>query len=114
MILYFGAWSAENLGHYLYSPDGRTIWRADWLPFRPTILDAGLLNPFGSQEQSKARRVLIGGWTVVTFWDRSADSRMGSNSAFIVDSEMCFLNVMALAGQAFPLQMARIPKLGLE
>lgn len=101
---YFGAWSRDRLGHYLYAPGGSTSRRNEAaLPFDPRILDAGLLPPEqGQQEEGRIARAVIGNWCVLAFWDRSADSRFQSNSAFVFDAVAPTEQLLAIAREQFP------------
>lgn len=104
--LYFGVWRKPAPGHYLYNPDGG--W-ADGrrLPFLESILDAGLLPQKEPQYEGYLHRALIGGWTILSFWDRSGDSRPGSNSSFLVRGEHSTADALEHARAAFPHQFAR-------
>jgi hypothetical protein len=42
------------------------------------------------------------GWTAIAFWDRTGDSRSNSNSAFIVEGEFEFGEMLAMAKKTFP------------
>lgn len=100
---YFGAWSRNKVGHFLYAPGGWTARRNEMaLPFRPHILDAGLLPQEGEQAEGHIVRAVIGNWTVLTFWDRSADSRGQSNSAFVFDAVAPTEDLLAVARVQFP------------
>lgn len=95
-VLYFG-WSPV-IGHGLRAPE-KGIWTGAFgfshhvsLTETPwgTKLDGGLcpevrygvLTP--EPDYLKVHR--LDGWTAVAFWDRSGDSRPGSNTAFLVRS----------------------------
>jgi hypothetical protein len=102
-LYYFGAWSKDNLGHFLYAPGGSTSRRhEDELPFDHCILDASLLDRRKPQEEGRYRMVVMSGWTVLTFWDRSADSRLGSNSAFVARGVHHAKDLIDMAREAFP------------
>lgn len=107
-MLYFGAWSASKLGHFLYAPGGRTVYGPAYLlPFCLSALDTALLPPGKPQEQGVLHRSVINGWTIVGFWDRSADSRSGSNSSFIMEGDFPVEAVLAAAREKFPDIFAR-------
>lgn len=109
-IYYFGAWSNLRLGHYLYLPGGAAAgYDAEKsLPFRESILDSGLLIQEGSQTECVVHRSVINGWTILCFWDRSGDSRSGSNSAFVIGDECTTETGMKLAREKFPEVFARL------
>lgn len=47
------------------------------------------------------------GWTAVAFWDRTGDSRPGSNTAFLLDEVLDFDAAVDAARQAYPHVFAR-------
>jgi hypothetical protein len=49
------------------------------------------------------------GWTALSFWDRSVDSRGNSSSTFIFDAELDFAAALAAAREHFPTVVARYP-----
>lgn len=107
-VLYFGAWSSDQVGHYLYQPGGDRSSRTErYLPFRATILDAGLLPQSGEATEGLFRRNVINGWTVLSFWDRSADNRPGSNSSFLIEGDVSAADGLDAARKAFPECFAR-------
>lgn len=50
----------------------------------------------------------LGGWTALAFWDRSVDSRPGSNSVFIFRGELTFDAAVARAKEKFPTVWGRL------
>lgn len=111
---YFGCW--QTSGHYLYHEDLRRIGYTGErsLPFSMRILDAGLLpEGAGSQVEGQANYALISTqsetWSIVSFWDRSGDKRLSSNSAFIVKGHFNFSEVIEIAKQRFPRIWERFP-----
>lgn len=100
-MLYFGCWNEP--GHYLYDRDGRRHFEPRrGVPFRYTILDAGLLPPDGPATEGVCHRAQIGGWTIISFWDRSIDSRPGSNSSFLCPGDFTFEEMLAAARMFYP------------
>lgn len=102
---YFGAWGKSQLGHHLHAPGGSSSSRYErLLPFKPHILDAALLPPRedGEQVEGIVHRSVINGWTVLSFWDRSADSRFSSSSAFVLEGVHDFAGGLNAARVAFP------------
>jgi hypothetical protein len=98
---YFGCQEGGG-GHRLYTSGGGTCNREPaGFPCRTTTLDAGLLPP-GSQKEGQATLVHLNGWTILAFWDRSIDSRSGSNSAFVFQGLMTFTEVCEQARLRFP------------
>lgn len=89
--MYFGCWNGEA-GHFLGSPSGRrgSLDRQIDFPVKDYILDGGLLPPNLPQTEGRATLVHINGWTIMSFWDRSVDSRYGCNSTFLIKGHLEF------------------------
>lgn len=104
---YFGCWSPQRLGHYLYTPDGRRALRDPQreLPVREDVLDGGLL---AGIPDVPGHAVLFHGrgWTLLSFWDRSGDARPNSTSTFVLRGDFTFAQALAQAQQAFPARWA--------
>lgn len=88
--LYFGCW--RSAGHSLRDAAGRAVWSADRpsdLPWGVPSMDTGLLKS-GKVADAPDGKVYwtCGGadalWYAFYWWDRSVDSRPGSNSGFYV------------------------------
>ena len=60
------------------------------------------------QPEGVLRFVRQGGWTLVFWWDRSADRRFGSYSAIAFDAELPDAEALATARRFFPEVFARI------
>lgn len=120
---YFGCW--RSLGHYLWnrgtdghpysaSRDERRLLGGPTFsrePEPPVIpwgysLDGGLLKD-KSLRQGEAVVERRDGWTAVSFWDRSVDSRPGSSSTFVFDAELDDDAALATARELFPPIFAR-------
>ena len=67
-----------------------------------SILDADLLPQEGQQIEGETTHVVINGWTVISFWDRTVDSRGNSNSAFVIYGKFSFSEAVEISKQAFP------------
>lgn len=100
-ILFFGCYG--RVGHHLWAPGGLHVPHAR-VPdaLRPNRLDGVLAPKDERQLERRARLHHIDGWTVVAWWDRSVDTRMGSNSAFLMRGTHDFHAVLLAAGEAFP------------
>ena len=129
-IYYFGCW--DGPGHFLWSTDGRTFRRNEPLPPSLRRLDGTLcgdpaLADHGGrrsgeplywpaterrQPQGVARLHHVDGWTVLAWWDRSGDSRGGSNSAFVAEGTLGAGVIATLGAVAFPGIWARIEAAG--
>ncbi len=104
-FFYFGCW--DRPGHFLYDTSGRCSDRqtpADF-PVEYRILDGGLLPPNQPQKQGRLSVWRTNGWAIISFWDRSVDSRGGCNSAFVVrdcDTPSSDLELLQQAFDVFP------------
>lgn len=100
-VLYFGVWESGGAGHYLHDQGGYKSYRGEAeLPFRETILDAGLLPQKGDQVEGLIYSNNINGWTILSFWDRSGDSRSASNSSFLFHTGTGMYGLADLLGVA--------------
>lgn len=108
--LFFGAWSPRELGHRTYKPNG---WRLshEENPTPWERLDGALVSGNSGGEQFVVERHAKDGWIALAFWDRTGDSRPGSNSVILAkacnDDEA--LKAFAVA---FPEQWNRWKKAG--
>ncbi len=71
------------------------------LPLKQAMLDGGLLNGV-SDVPGNAVMFWGRGWTFLSFWDRSGDSRPNSNSTFLFEGEYSFEEAVELAKEIFP------------
>ena len=109
-IYFFGVISPDNLGHHLYRPGG--TWATehslpDDFPCSIAGLDQCFLPARQPQEQGRARLWRTRGWTIVSFWDRSGDSRPGSNATLIARGRLDLNEVLDRARISFPEIVAR-------
>lgn len=100
-MLYFGC--IKDPGHYLYDKNGRKLLASSIreLPFYENLLDGGLLKNVPSTEGYGTLNV-IRGWTIFSFWDRSVDSRQGSNSAALYHSVVDYCEMRKLMREHLP------------
>ena len=110
-VYYFGCF--DEVGHYLYYPDGRSVYERDATPWSWPAID-GSLAPEGQQVQGLALLHKKDGWTAIAFWDRTFDSRGNSNSAFLAEGDFTFEEMLELAKKYFPAQVKRIGKINLK
>jgi hypothetical protein len=123
-IFYFGC--VEQAGHYLWVPGPRSAYREStpWganAPWGANGID-GMLAPhenprcgyltkgYGcdcSQREGVAAIHYKDGWTAISFWDRSVDTRPGCNSTFLADGNYTFEEMLAHAQNYFPSVMER-------
>ena len=117
-IYYFGC--IERAGHFLWEPPDRSAHRDATTPWG-SCPDGSLApheNPrcefvknfYGcrcSQAEGIAALHYKDGWTALSFWDRSVDTRGGCNSNFLAEGAFTFEEMVELAKQYFPIIMAR-------
>jgi len=111
MKIYFHGCRTDK-GHFLYkSGDSSYKLGFDLSKILGRHLDSGFAPcdrlTGGYEEQFKAMITWTSGYTVIAFWDRTIDQRHASNSAFVVDENMCFANMVPLCKDAFPEVFAR-------
>ena len=101
---YFGVLD-KSRGHQLYAgtwPVYEAILPRDF-PVRPSALDGGFLPPRLPQKEGRAELLDINSqWTILTFWDRSADSRENSSSTFVIRGPVNFFAACEIARQHYP------------
>lgn len=95
-ILYFGC--IDQPGHSLHSKLNPRIsyYHQPW-----RNLDGGLLPP-KDQREGQIVYERKDGWAVVSFWDRSADRRENSNSAFLAQAELNAVELLRAAREQWP------------
>jgi hypothetical protein len=59
--------------------------------------------------QGQARLTYVGGWTVISFWDRSGDPRGASNTAFVFDEHIDGQAALETARGLFQTLFRRFP-----
>ncbi len=103
-VYYFGC--LQEAGHHMHDANLRTDWGfLNSNPWGRTV-DSDLC-PKGNQAEGKAALHYKGGWTALAFWDRSVDSRPGSNSVFLAEGAFDFGQMLELARATFPSIMQR-------
>lgn len=116
-IWWFGcATKPEPSGHDLHAaqpPYGGRAAYDEWnrFPFKWETLDgkfAPKTKPKTYYEvaqefpQGQARLTYIKGWTIISFWDRTGDSRGASNTAFVFDEKLSGDEALRIAREKFP------------
>jgi len=113
-VFYFGCWG--DVGHYLWTPDGRRARSAG--PFTALDLDGrfcpgvvGRTDRISPNVQPEGVAALhhANGWTVLAFWDRSVDRRRGSHSTYVIEGTHDFGEAVRISSAAFPRVWARYP-----
>lgn len=102
----------DPVGHYLHDNNLRHDWDVEkGLPvlWRNGKIDGGfaarVYQPNGDSieaPQGQARWMMCQGWTLISFWDRTGDSRPGSSSTFISKEHLTFEQMVAIAKEEFP------------
>lgn len=115
VMLYFGPWG--NVGHYFYSEEGRRIYDYPH-PDVPWKQVDGALCPNCAPDEAWKRTgpEVVGdailhhkdGWTALSFWDRTVDTRPGSNSNYFAKGEFTFEEMVELAKRRFPDRWSRM------
>lgn len=106
--LYFGCWG--GVGHHLRRPDGSHVyggWDLDgpYCPYEGKWREG--------QPQGQARLTLEDERTVLSFWDRTVDSRGGSHSTFVLPPGLDFAGAVIAARAAFPAIWQRLDAAGV-
>lgn len=124
MIYYVGV-APRLSGHYCYTPQWarvdrnapRTPWTYNnWDPIdeSPALraLYGRLISDIPRKEQVEGIRhhLTDKGWTLLSLWDRSGDSRPGSHSTFAILGTLTADEAEAEARRQFPAIWARIDK----
>jgi hypothetical protein len=114
-MLYFGA--LGDLGHYFYSQEGGRIhdYPHPDVPWKE--VDGGLCpGSVPGDHYSRSCPEVVGeallhhkdGWTALSFWDRTIDTRPASNSNFFAEGTFTFEEMVELAKTRFPERWSRM------
>lgn len=114
-MLYYGA--LEDLGHYFYSEEGGRIhgYPHPDVPWKEA--DGGLcLGSVPGDHYSRSCPEVVGeallhhkdGWTALSFWDRTIDTRPGSNSNYFAKGTFTFEEMVELAKTRFPIRWSQM------
>lgn len=128
-VVFFGVAAGTGAGHYFFlpgqrgfaldrdlplppslvrhpSPDGRWCFPA---PRTPEQMRNGF--PRGADDaQGRSFIHFVDGWTIIAWWDRSEDTRRGSNAVFFVRGRHPWAVAVAQAREAFPRELARMER----
>jgi len=131
-MLYFGPW--DRLGHYffdergctahVYSQRGKEVMaREKSLPWTPGEIDGGLQPHYPdckrrernigycgctSSEEGVAMLHHKAGWTALSFWDRSVDTRGACNSTYFAEGTFTFEQMVEMAKTRFSYRWSRM------
>ena len=104
-VFYFGYYDG---GHRMIDMNGERLYGSDIEVVTPwgshpdgTLCPDGFKEGEKMQPEGKALLHHKEGWTALSFWDRSGDSRYNSNSNFFVRGEYGFDEMLALAKAQF-------------
>lgn len=67
---------------------GRVFWRGRWVQRGPMVEGEALIHHFG-------------GWTALSFWDSTIDTRPGSSSTYIAEGTFTFEQMVEMARMRF-------------
>lgn len=110
ILFYFGCWNGA--GHYLRGPSENMGVAVG--PFTLGMLDGGFAyhvrdrSGMFVQDENAVSVTHYKGWTVMAMWDRSVDTRGGSNAAFICDGLRSHEEMWKLARKYYPRIVARL------
>lgn len=110
-IYYFGC--GRDVGHYFYEPGKPSSTSRNIVAVLPEswqkVYDAGLPpDKRRGQTEGHAKLHHEQGWTALSFWDRSVDSRGNSHSTFFVRANLDFMPMLNLCAVKFPEVFERI------
>ena len=100
MRIYYYGCNGES-GHFLWQPNQITTKRPQdsGLPWKHIDMD---LCPQTTPQQGIAKMHQKEGWTAMAFWDKSIDSRTGSNSVFFYEDLLYFDEMIREFKEHFP------------
>lgn len=108
-VVYYGC--IGDSGHYFWEREGYSSSRRDpleaaiervWTDVDGVLCYGIQRYSNGPQEEGLALLHHKGGWTALSFWDRSVDHRGGSNSNFFAHGIFTFDQVCQIAEARFP------------
>lgn len=116
-----GHMPGQQAGHYLRAtstPPGQHLESIGLAGTRevekilvPSMLDTYFLGRDGRQQTEGEAvlwvRMVPDPWTVLTFWDRSVDTRFGCCASFLLKGALDFATALETARAAFPQVFAR-------
>jgi hypothetical protein len=108
LVYYFGC--VETAGHYMWDEHLRNVFDrvVPWEGIDGVLQphkDGCKRQPYcgcGSMPEGQALIHRKNGWTALSFWDRSVDTRGGCNSTFFAKGTYTFAEMCELAQSVFP------------
>lgn len=117
-MYYFGPYN--QAGHFFFGPRGSYVSRqeTECIPWKDYEID-GKLQPGcfeerghwsvkGPEIEGQALLWTKNGWTAISFWDRSVDTRGRCNSTFIAEGTFTFEEMVEWSKLVFPDRWARM------
>jgi hypothetical protein len=107
---YFGCYG--QAGHYFHDERMRHRWEAEQIVPWGFKVDGGLAPTIGYRQEAPQGHAALhhkAGWTALSFWDRSGDSRGNSSSTFLFEDTLTFDEALAEARERFPALFKRFP-----
>lgn len=103
-MFYFGPW--RESGHHFHGPGGSAVDRAiekslPWGPLHGWTIDCGLIPNKNYRAQGEAWITHDHGWTALSFWDMSVDTRPASHSTYIAEGTFTFDEMVRSASRLF-------------
>ena len=107
--VYFFGCHTGRVGHYLWRVRSGRYEMTTHKGLLPWQNIDGELTPrtFSAytQTEGRAARHTLGGWTALAWWDRSVDTRHGSNAALFAPGDLTVEELLALGGTVAVEQM---------
>lgn len=113
-MFYFGPWAQS--GHHFRGEDGRMLPHdveisLPWGSSMGWKIDGGLIPNKNYYAVGVAHVTHEHGWTAISFWDMSVDSRPASHSTYIAEGTFTFEQMVETAKTSFA---ARWNRMGFE
>jgi hypothetical protein len=120
VMFYFGPW--DRAGHYLFDERGASVrqrpadfpWDEDSATngidcqLQPGCSRRDGDNRHGEEIQGRALLHHKNGWTAISFWDRSVDTRGGCNSTYFAKGTFTFDQMVEMAKRRFAERWSRM------
>lgn len=122
-VVFFGVAAGTDAGHFFYERRGATVSMTAQPPLPAEVNLMELVDarwcfpvpisgdrPFVDRGQPQGCGFVhqVAGWTVISWWDRSGDKRMGSNAVFFVRGSHQWAEALRRAREEFPREMRRM------
>ncbi len=121
-VYYYGCW--DNCFNSFYLPDGDELSLGDHGQLKEllahdgiSIFDIGdsrLVGDLPRGAEGQAHLFHMNGWTYVTFWNKSYDSRNGNHSDFFTQGIWDFDTMCRIARQEYPMLWKKLDERGIK